>query len=185
MAYPSVDGTYGLVPVKRVDGTPYAGAFRQYNVADGYTTAIYKGDVVDFAGDGTVELEASDAAMNIVGVFVGCSYYDPAIKQTVHSDYFPGGATLTTIKAFVVDDPKVLFKVAVSSAADTVSTGGLATTAIGENGTLVTGTGSADTGVSGDSVDDTSATTNTLPVRIVEGVEGTKLSSGNYTEVLV
>ena len=30
MAYPTVDGPYGLVPVKLLSGTPYAGVTRQY-----------------------------------------------------------------------------------------------------------------------------------------------------------
>ena len=46
MAYPTVSAPYGLVPVKMVSGTPYAGVTRQYTIASGYGTNIFTGDAV-------------------------------------------------------------------------------------------------------------------------------------------
>ena len=46
MAYPTVSGPYGLVPVKMVSGTPYAGVTRLYSIASGYASNIFKGDAV-------------------------------------------------------------------------------------------------------------------------------------------
>jgi len=46
MAYPTVSAPYGLKPVNRIDGMPYAGAFRQIPVAAGFGTAIFFGDTV-------------------------------------------------------------------------------------------------------------------------------------------
>jgi len=46
MAYPTVSAPYGLQPINRIDGMPYAGAFRQIPVAAGFGTAIFDGDTV-------------------------------------------------------------------------------------------------------------------------------------------
>ena len=35
MAYPTVSAPYGLKPINRVDGMPYAGAIRQIPIAAG------------------------------------------------------------------------------------------------------------------------------------------------------
>ena len=46
MTYPAVTAPYGLQPVNRIDGMPYAGAIRQIPVAAGFGTAIFDGDTV-------------------------------------------------------------------------------------------------------------------------------------------
>ena len=55
MAYPTVSAPYGLKPINRVDGMPYAGAIRQVPIASTYNTAIYNGDIVRIAAGGTIE----------------------------------------------------------------------------------------------------------------------------------
>ena len=77
MAYPTVSGPYGLVPVKLLSGTPFAGVVRQYKIASGYATAIFYGDAVKLVAGGTVERDAFSAAMTPIGVFMGVSYTDP------------------------------------------------------------------------------------------------------------
>ena len=51
MAYPTVSAPYGLKPVNRVDGLPYAGAIRQIPIAAGYATAILNGATVKLSGE--------------------------------------------------------------------------------------------------------------------------------------
>jgi hypothetical protein len=87
----------------------------------------------------------------------------------------------------VVDDTNVLFKVAVisSAASSTVVMADLAITDIGANVQMVDNTGSTVTGNSKIAVDDTSATTNTFPLRVVDVVTETKTSSTAFPEVLV
>ena len=88
----------------------------------------------------------------------------------------------------MVDATDVVFKVAViSSAASTtpIVIADLAITDIGANVQMVDNTGSTVTGNSKIAVDDTSATTNTFPLRVVDVVTETKNSSGGYPEVLV
>lgn len=183
MAYPSIEAPYGLVPVQRVDGLPFAGAIRQYPVASGYATAIFNGDAVKLVTGGTIERDAADVAMTPIGVFMGCSYTDPVLKYKVFSNFLPAGVVASDIMAHVCDDPNVLFKVAVVSSGTTI--GDLALTDVGANVAMVDNTGDSATGKSKIAASDTSATTNTLPLRIVALVEETRNASGGYTEALV
>lgn len=187
MAYPTVSGPYGLVPVQRLDGLPYAGATRKYKVASGYATAIFNGDAVALVTGGTIERDTADAAMTPIGVFVGCSYTDPVLKYKLFSQYLPASIVADDIEAFVVDDVNVVFKVAVlsSSAGATPVIGDLAQTDLGANVAMINNAGDANTGKSLCGISDTSATTNTLPLRIVGLVEETKNSSGGFTEAYV
>jgi hypothetical protein len=183
MAYPAVSGPYGLVPVKLLSGTPYAGVTRHFKIASGYATSIFNGDAVKLVTGGTVERDDFDAAMTPVGVFVGCSYTDPTLGYKLFSQYYPASTVASDIEAYVVDDTNVLFKVAVVSSGTTI--GDLAQTDIGANVAGVNNAGDSTTGKSLCAISDTSATTNTLPFRIVGLVEETKNTSGGYTEAYV
>lgn len=183
MAYPTVDGPYGLVPVKLISGTPFAGVTRHYGIASGYATSIFNGDAVKLVTGGTVERDTFDAAMTPIGVFVGCSFTDPSTEQKTFKQYYPASTVASDIEAYVVDATDVLFKAAVVSSGTTI--GDLAITDIGANVAGVDNTGSTITGNSKSAISDTSATTNTLPFRIVDLVEETKNASGGYTEALV
>ena len=183
MAYPTVDGPYGLVPVKLLSGVPFVGVTRHYGIASGYATSIFNGDAVKLVTGGTVERDTFDAAMTPIGVFVGCSFTDPSTEQKTFKQYYPASTVASDIEAYVVDATDVLFKVAVVSSGTTI--GDLAIADIGANVAGVDNTGSTITGNSKCAISDTSATTNTLPFRIVSLVEETKNSSGGYTEALV
>ena len=188
MAYPTIDGPYGLKPVKMLDNSPYNGATRLYRIASAYGTDIFCGDVVKLVTGGTVERDTADAAMTPIGVFMGCTFTDPGTSQPTFKQYWPASTVASDAFAYVVDDPNVLFKVAViSSAASTtpIVMADLAITDIGANVQMVDNTGSTTTGNSKIAVDDTSATTNTFPLRVVDVVTETKTSSTAFPEVLV
>ena len=53
MAYPTVSGPYGLVPVKLLSGSPFVGVTRHYKIASGYGTTIFNGDAVKLVTGGT------------------------------------------------------------------------------------------------------------------------------------
>ena len=182
MAYPTVSGPYGLVPVKLVSGTPFAGVTRQYKIASGYATSIFAGDAVKLVTGGTVERDTFDAAMTPIGVFMGCSYTDATLGK-VFRQYFPASTAADDIMAYVVDATDVLFKAAVVSSGTTI--GDLALTDLGANVAGVDNTGDTASGNSRCAISDTSATTNTLPFRIVGLVEETKNATGGYTEAYV
>tara|TARA_R110000787_G_scaffold64951_4_gene146480 strand:- start:3325 stop:3933 length:609 start_codon:yes stop_codon:yes gene_type:complete len=188
MAYPTIDGPYGLKPVKMLDNSPYNGATRLYRIASAYATNIFYGDVVKLVTGGTVERDTADAAMTPIGVFMGCTYTDPGTSQPTFSQYWPASTVASDAFAYVVDDTNVLFKVAVISSAATTTPiviADLAITDIGANVQMVDNTGSTTTGNSKIAIDDTSATTNTFPLRVVDVVTDTKTSSTAFPEVLV
>jgi hypothetical protein len=85
----------------------------------------------------------------------------------------------TKIFAFVADDPDTLFQVAVVSGTTVIS--GVGITAIGNNGTLVQNAGSTTTGNSAVALLDSTATTNTLPIRIIDVVRETETTADNVS----
>jgi hypothetical protein len=183
MAYPTIAGPYGLVPVKLLSGVPFVGLTRQYSIASAYDTNIFHGDAVTLVTGGTIARDTADAAMTPIGVFLGCTFTDPSSGNVTFRQYFPADTAASDIKAYVADGTDILFKVAVVSSGTTI--GDLAITDIGANVAGVNNAGSTVTGNSKIAISDTSATTNTLPFRIVELVEETKNSSGGYTEAYV
>lgn len=184
MAYPTVDKPYGLKPVNRIDGMPYAGALRQIPVATGYATAILNGDTVKIS-NGYIVADTSTNAATPCGVLVGCQYVN-SLGQTVQSQYYPASAATSSnaAYAYVVDDPNALFKVAVVSGTTTIA--GVSRDVVGSNMALVQNVGSTTTGDSTVAVLSTSSdTTNTLPVRVIDVVPETKTAADVYVELLV
>jgi hypothetical protein len=183
MAYPTVNGPYGLIPINLIGGQVFAGATRQIPIGSSNDTAIFFGDVVKLDGDGLLQKDTGTSAATPVGVFLGCSYTDPTFGK-VFRQYYPENTVASDIMAYVQDDPDALFKVAVTTAgSQTVS--GVTRTAVGNNSALIQGTGSTTTGNSAVSISATTATTLSLPVRIIDVVPETANTAGSYTEVIV
>lgn len=188
----STASPYGLRPVKRVDGMPYAGATSEYLIDSGYATNIFYGSVVYIDANGYIAIvtaTGADATTNAwpagssgmtgaIGVFVGCEYVNTE-GQIVHSNYFPSGTTNggADIKCKVVDDPMVLFQAQLDGAADQTDIGANTFFAAAQS----TSTGSTRTGVSTTALDATTVTT-TAPFRIVGAVSPI---SDAYPDVLV
>ena len=182
MAFPTVDAPYGLKPINRFDGMPYAGATNQYPVTSGQ--AVYNGQVVAFVNGGTVSPVAMTGNVSIyaVGVCVGVQYTNSS-GQTVQAQYAPASG-VTNVIAYVVNDPAAEFKVAVTNASgDIVPVAG---TILNTNVEGVTGTGDAATGNINSSIDGSTADDlNTLLFRVTALVPETTTSAGLYTEVVV
>jgi hypothetical protein len=113
---------YGLKPVKRADGMPYSGATSTYLIDPaGEATNLFNGQVVTIGADGYIALATGSGAdittnnlggsgIGAIGVFMGCEYQN-AEGQQIFSQYYPTGtANGGPIKAYVVDDPNVLFQ---------------------------------------------------------------------------
>ena len=184
MAYPSVSGPYGLVPINLIGGQVFAGATRQIPIATNSATAIYFGDVVALISSGTIERDAGTTAATPVGVFLGCSYTDPTFGKTFRQ-YYPGTTNVTDVMAYVQDDPDALYKAAVVLNYSSTAISYVARSAVGNNGVLSSVAGNAATGNSRVGVTSTSATTSTWPVRIIDVVPETQSAAGSYTEVIV
>jgi hypothetical protein len=157
----------------------FSGKVRHYKIASGYGTAIFYGDFVKLVSSGTVEKDTGTTACTPVGVFVGVSYTDPNTNQKTFSQYFPASTAASDISAYVLDDPFVEMKMQ--------SDASLAQTALGNNAAVVQTAGSTSIGRSKNAVDgSTIATTNTLPVKIIEFVDGPDSAVGDsYTDVIV
>jgi hypothetical protein len=179
----AVAAPYGLLPINLIGGHPYAGALRHIPLGSGNATAIYYGDVVKLDSAGLLAVDTGTDAATPVGVFLGCSYTDATFGK-VFRQYYPGSIVASDIMAMVCDDPNALFKAAVCTAGGT-TINAVARTAVGNNSALVQNAGSTVTGNSKVAVSVTTATTNTLPVRIVDVVPESTNASGSYTEVIV
>ena len=185
MAYPTVSAPYGLKPVNRIDGMPYAGAIRQIPVAAAFATAVFFGDTVAIDSTGYLVVSSTTNSGAIVGVCVGGQYVNSS-GQTVQGQYLPASISTSTnlAYAYVVDDPMALFKVAVVSSGTTMSSAGR--TVVGTNLALVLNAGSTTTGNSAFAVTLTGAgTTATIPIRVIDVVPETATAADTYTELLV
>jgi len=158
----------------------FTGKVRHLKIASNYGTAIFYGDFVKTVAAGTIEKDTGTTSLTPVGVFMGCSYTDPTTKQPTYSQYYPASTVASDIKAYVLDDPYVLLKMQGDAS--------LAQTAIGNNVSIVQTAGSTSIGRSKNAVDSSTivATTATLPLRIIDFVDGPDSSVGDsYTDVIV
>ena len=191
MAYPTISKPYGFKPINLIGGQVFAGATRKMRIASAYATSIGYGDLLIRVDDGTVARSAATTAKptgGFAGVFLGCEFINPSTGQLQFQQNFVGGTTVTTgyITAYVCDDPDALFQVAVVSGTTVVT--GVQFTSVGNNATIVNNTVITAAGNSQIALLDSTATTDTLPIRIVDVVPDTAFESGGnilYPEVIV
>ena len=186
MAYPTVSAPYGLKPVNLIGGQVYAGQTRLMEIASGYATNIFYGDLVKRVAAGTIEKDAGTTTATPCGVFLGVTFTNSSTGQVQFQQFYPASQAIksgTKIFAYVADDPDTLFQVAVVSGTTVIS--GVGITAIGNNATLVQNAGSTTTGDSKVAILDSTATTNTLPIRIIDVVRDTATAADNFPEVIV
>lgn len=158
---------YGLRPVNRTDGVPYAGATSQFLIDPaGEATNLFYGQVVIIGADGYIALSTATgedittnnlggSSLGAWGVFVGCSYVN-AQGQQIYAQYYPSGtANGGAITAYVITDPSVTFQAQLDGTA--------AQSALGANTFFAavqsTSTGSTRTGNSTSALESTVVTT--------------------------
>jgi len=179
MAYPTVDKPYGFSPINRIGGNPYAGSTRLIPVDSG---AVFDGDLVEMLASGSCKVIASGtAAAQCVGVCVGVQYTNSS-GQTVQAQYAPSSG-VSNVLAYIVDDPTALFKVAVVSSGTTMST--LTRAAVGQNAPVALNSGNTNTGNSTQAITTSTDITATLPIRIIDVVPETAVTSTTYVEMIV
>jgi hypothetical protein len=137
MAYPTVNGPYGLRPVNLVGGQVFAGATRSLPIIYGYATAIGYGDIVNIVrGQITKHTgTTSSTAAGVIGVFLGCSYTSPATKQKLFAQNWVASTLAGDAMAYICDDPDTIFKAAVCSATTVMASGSQAV--VGQNYGLI------------------------------------------------
>jgi hypothetical protein len=188
----STASPYGLRPVNRVDGMPYAGATQTFLIDPaGEATNIFYGQVVIIGSDGYLAISTATGAdittnnlggngIGAIGVFVGCEYVN-AQGQVINSQYYPSGTT-GVVTAKVITDPFVTFQAQLDGSATQ--------SALGTNTFFAavqsTSTGSTTTGNSTSALESTVVTT-AAAFRIVGFVEleGFSEIGDAYTDVFV
>lgn len=161
----NADRPLGLRPVRYRNGTPWNGQARAYYVTATNGTAFYIGDPVDISG------ASNTAEVTVIG-----GKFAPGSLPTVTLASAGGAATSgwvtgaivsvmptnrdstiyreasTARVVMVADDPNIIFEI------QDDASGALATTSVGLNADLVSGTGSAFTGQSAWELDATAPT---------------------------
>ena len=177
---PSSATPYGAMPQAGLScNGSFTGKVRHIKIASAYDTAIFYGDFVKLVAAGTVEKDAGTTSMTPVGIFVGCKYTDPNSKNLTFNQQWIADTTASDAVAYVMDDPNILFQMQCDGSA--------ARTVLGSNCAVVQTAGSTSIGTSKNAVDiSTSATTNTLPLRIIDFIDGPNSAVGDsYTDVIV
>ena len=183
---------YGLRPINRIDGMPYAGATQTFLIDPaGEGTNIFYGQVVIIGADGYLAISTATGAdittnnlggsgVGAIGVFVGCQYVN-AQGQVINAQYYPSGTT-GVVTAKVITDPSVAFQAQLD--------GSGAQTVLGTNTFFAavqsTSTGSTTTGNSTSALE-SSVVTTAAAFRIVGFVEleGFSEIGDAFTDVLV
>ena len=184
MAYPTVSGPYGLIPINLIGGQVFASATRSIPITSNSATSIFFGDVVKLNSSGTLDKDAGTNAATPVGVFLGCSYTDPTFGKTFRQ-FYAANTVASDIVAFVQDDPDALYKVAVVSATTTIGT--VTRANVGENAVLVQNAGNTTNGDSRVAISATTGTTSTFPIRIIDFIAETSPAGypASFSEVVV
>jgi hypothetical protein len=121
-----------------------------------------------------------------IGVFLGCSYTDPLVKQKRNSQFWPASTLAGDAMAVIADDPDLVFKAVVCSATTVVGSG--STALVGQNMSVIDNTPNLATGNSRIAltaiVAGVPATTAALPVRVLDVVRETAVITGvPYTSI--
>jgi hypothetical protein len=172
----------GARPVGTVVGSPYQGKVTHYKIKNAYGTSIFYGDFVKWGDDNpntTIQKDTGTATLTPIGVFLGCAYTDPNTGQFTPNQYYPASTAADDIVAYVATDPFILMQMQ--------SDESLGQDDLGKNCAVVQTAGSTSIGTSKNAVDgSTAATTNTLPLKVVDFVDGPDSAIGDsYTDVLV
>lgn len=169
----------GAEPVGTLSASgSFTGKVQHIPIATTYATAIFNGDFVKLAVDGTVQKDTGTATLTPVGIFMGCAYTDPTTGQFTNSAQWPASNAATDAVAYVLTDPDVVFKMQAD--------GACGQNYLNANAGVVQTAGTTMFGRSKNALDQsTAAATNTLPLRIVGFVDGPTSEVGDaYTDVL-
>ena len=184
----TTNSPYGLRPINRNDGMPYAGATSQYliNPTSGAGTNLFYGQVVLIDADGYIALSTATGAdlttnnlggssIGAWGVFVGASYIN-AQGQQIYGQYYPSGTT-GVVTAYVITDPNVTFQAQLDGQVTQAALGANTFFAAAQS----TSTGSTRTGNSTSALESTVVTT-AAAFKIIGFASPL---TDTYTEVLV
>tara|TARA_R100001015_G_C4572689_1_gene130504 strand:- start:125 stop:712 length:588 start_codon:yes stop_codon:yes gene_type:complete len=173
---------HGASPVGSLVSCAYNAKVTHYKIKNAFGTSIFYGDFVKFGDDNpntTIQKDTGTTSATPIGVFLGCAYTDPTTKQFTTNNYFPASTAADDIVAYVASDPFLIMQMQSDEA--------LTQDDLGKNVAIVQTAGSTAFGRSKNAVDgSTAATTNTLPLKIIDFVDGPDSAVGDsFTDVLV
>ena len=172
----------GARPVSSLVSCAYNAKITHYKIKNAYGTSIFYGDFVKWADDNpntTIQKDTGTTSLTPIGVFLGCAYTDPTTGQFTTNQYFPASIAADDIAAYVASDPFVVMQMQSDET--------LGQDDLGKNVAVVQTAGSTSIGTSRNAIDGSTAnTTNTLPLKIIDFVDGPDSAIGDsYTDVLV
>jgi len=172
----------GARPVGSLVSAAYNAKITHYKINNAYGTDIFYGDFVKWADNNpntTIQKDTGTTAMTPIGVFLGCSYTDPSTGQMTFNQYFPASTAADDIMAYVASDPFLVMQMQSDEA--------LTQDDLGKNVAVIQSAGSTAIGTSKNAIDGSTAnTTNTLPLKIIDFVDGPDSAIGDAkTDVLV
>ncbi len=116
------DAPNGLSPTRHLTG----GVIRanEYRMASGYASNLYRGMLVDLTTTNKNIIAATDGG-DVIGVFGGVQYVDAAGDVQFRGRWTASAtvATGTVIRAFVWDDPSILFRIQADADVDAIDIG--------------------------------------------------------------
>jgi|TARA_R100001460_G_scaffold49810_1_gene88056 hypothetical protein len=173
---------HGASPVGSLVSCAYNAKVTHYKIKNAFGTSIFYGDFVKFGDDNpntTIQKDTGTTSATPIGVFLGCAYTDPTTKQFTTNNFYPASTAADDIVAYVASDPFLIMQMQSDEA--------LTQDDLGKNVAIVQTAGSTTIGRSRNAVDgSTAATTNTLPLKIIDFVDGPDSAVGDsFTDVLV
>ena len=122
-----------------------------------------------------------------VGLIGGRSFAGASRSMKIASNYGTaigkGSIVASDIEAFVVEDPDIILKAAICSSGTTMAT--LGRTVIGNKASIISNTLNTANGRSKLAINNSVATTSTLPFQIIDVVDSTATGTDTFQEVLV
>ena len=169
----NINGAFGLKPYGMLGSAPNSVGTTEYRIASDNSNSLFQGQPVIPIAAGVIDdlQAAAGGTVSIVGVFNGCEYVSSTTGETIFSNFWPGSGADSNfpVKAFLYDDPSMLFTIATSNVQSGNDTEAELRTAVFANIQLANGnSGSTVTGKSSATADlNTVATTNSHALRIM------------------
>ena len=139
----NVDAPFGFRPSGKVGGNPDNGALSQYHIDDGNSTAMFQGDMVEFASGYIIKAAVADAGLM---VFAGHTFTDQTTGKPTFKNFYAGNDLDVDSECFVYDDPYQVYE----AQGDTAATQAMVGTYMDHDETH---SGNTTTGISGQEID--------------------------------
>ena len=139
----NTDAPFGFRPSGKVGGNPDNGALSQYHIDDGNSTAMFQGDMVEFASGYIIKAAVADAGLM---VFAGHTFTDQTTGKPTFKNFYAGNDLDVDSECFVYDDPYQVYE----AQGDTAATQAMVGTYMDHDATH---SGSTSTGISGEEID--------------------------------